>query len=156
MRSESALIREATPSDLPRLLILMQQLSAGGAHPETEVALLTPRHELVLAELMASQFSHLLVLEEDGQVLATCAVYIVPNLSHRGASWAIVENVVVDEACRGKGYGERLMAEAEQIARQGGAYRLSLMSNMLRADAHRFYARIGYEPSHQGFTKYFA
>jgi GNAT superfamily N-acetyltransferase len=62
----------------------------------------------------------------------------------------------VDEACRSKGYGERLMAEAERIAREAGAYRLSLMSNMLRADAHRFYAQIGYQPSHQGFTKYFS
>jgi len=95
------------------------------------------------------------VLEDGGQVLATCAVYIVPNLSHGAASWAIVENVVVDESCRSKGYGERLMAEAERLAREAGAYRLSLMSNMLRSDAHRFYARIGYRPSHQGFTKYF-
>jgi N-acetylglutamate synthase-like GNAT family acetyltransferase len=155
MRPESALVREAVLSDLPRLLVLMQQLSTGGARPEVKVEPVTPRHEAVLAELIASPSCHLLVVEDGGQVLATCALYIVPNLSHGAASWAIVENVVVDESCRSKGYGERLMVEAERIAQDAGAYRLSLMSNMLRGDAHRFYARIGYQPSHQGFTKYF-
>jgi len=156
MRAEAALIREAQPSDLPRLLLLMQQLSTGGGHPEGGVEPVTPCHQAAIAELVASPYCHLLVLEDGGQVLATCAVYIVPNLSHGAASWAIVENVVVDESCRGVGYGERLMAEAERLAQEAGAYRLSLMSNMRRADAHRFYARIGYQPSHQGFTKYFA
>jgi GNAT superfamily N-acetyltransferase len=54
-----------------------------------------------------------------------------------------------------RGYGEQLMAAAECLAQEAGAYRLSLMSNAQRPAAHRFYERLGYRPSHQGFIKYF-
>ena len=154
-KDSTARIREARPDDLPRLPVLMQQLSANGAQPEAEVEAVTPSHESALKELIESPYCHLLVLEEGGAVLGTCVVYILPNIPHGAARWAVVEHVVVDEACRSRGYGEQLMAEAERLAREAGAYRLSLMSNVQRVDAHRFYKRLGYGSSHQGFTKYF-
>jgi GNAT superfamily N-acetyltransferase len=132
----------------------MQQLSANGARPEPDVQVATEQHHGALAALLDDPRYHLLVLEAGGEVLGTCALYVVPNLSHGGAPWSIVENVVVDERARSEGYGELLMAEAERLAREAGAYRLSLMSNARRTQAHRFYNRIGYAPSHQGFTKY--
>ncbi|HTE87171.1 MAG TPA: GNAT family N-acetyltransferase [Dehalococcoidia bacterium] len=149
------IVREARPEDLPRLLVLMQQLSANGARPETEVQTATDRHQEALEDLLRDSRCHLLVIEDGSEVLGTCALYIVPNLSHGAAPWSIVENVVVDDRLRSRGYGELLMAEAERLAKEQGAYRLSLMSNERRSDAHRFYRRLGYEPSHQGFTKYF-
>jgi GNAT superfamily N-acetyltransferase len=154
--AESApIVREAVPEDLARLLVLMHQLSANGARPEAEVQSITPTHAAALAELRCTPNYHLLVLEDAGEVRGTCSVYVLPNLSHGAAPWCIVENVVVDEAYRSRGYGEHLMAEAERIARDAGCYRVSLMSNLRRRDAHRFYERIGFDPSHQGFTKYF-
>jgi GNAT superfamily N-acetyltransferase len=78
----------------------------------------------------------------------------MPNLSHGGAPFAIVENVVVDETVRGGGYGRRLMAHAEALARAAGCYKVSLTSNHKRDRAHAFYAHIGYASSHKGFTRY--
>jgi GNAT superfamily N-acetyltransferase len=150
-----AIVRQAQMEDLPRLLVLMHQLSANGARPESRVEPATPEHLDALNELIADPRCHLLVLEDGGEVRGTCVVYILPNLSHRAARWGVVENVVVEEAFRSHGYGEQLMAEAERLAREAGCYRLSLMSNARRLDAHRFYERIGFDPSHQGFTKYF-
>ncbi len=155
MANAALTIRQATPEDLPRLLMLMNQLSANGARPETDVKPVTPAHTAALDALRRTTGCHLLVLEDEGEVRGTCAVYIVPNLSHGAVPWCVVENVVVDAAYRGRGYGERLMAEAERLAREAGCYRVSLMSNLRRRDAHRFYERIGFDPSHQGFTKYF-
>jgi GNAT superfamily N-acetyltransferase len=68
---------------------------------------------------------------------------------------AVVENVVVDERCRGLGYGQLLMEHAEQFAGAAGCYKVMLASNLRRGDAHRFYERLGYRASHHGFTKYF-
>jgi hypothetical protein len=64
--------------------MLMQQLSANGARPETDVEELTPRHEAALGELIQSPYCHLLLLEDDGQVLGTCVVYILPNIFRKG------------------------------------------------------------------------
>ena len=76
---------------------------------------------------------------------------VVPNLSHRGSPWAIAENVVVDAAARGQRVGEALLREAEALARAAGCYKLSLTSNKQRAEAHRFYGRLGFRATHEGF-----
>jgi GNAT superfamily N-acetyltransferase len=38
-----------------------------------------------------------------------------------------------------------------QRARDLGCYRVQLTSNNARPEAHRFYQRLGFEPSHRGF-----
>jgi GNAT superfamily N-acetyltransferase len=76
---------------------------------------------------------------------------MVANLSHRGRSYAIVEDVVVDPDLRSQGYGELLVHHAVELARQAGCYRVGLTSNLRRVDAHRFYHRLGFQASHQGF-----
>jgi len=43
------------------------------------------------------------------------------------------------------------MRAAVQRARELGCYRVQLTSNMARPAAHRFYERLGFEPSHRGF-----
>ena len=75
----------------------------------------------------------------------------MPNLSHRGTPYAIIENVVVDEKARSKGSGELLMRHAIEAARLAGCYKVSLTSSKLRMEAHRFYARLGFQRTHEAF-----
>ena len=42
-------------------------------------------------------------------------------------------------------------AEVADHARERGARMVQLTSDARRADAHRFYERLGFEPSHVGF-----
>jgi GNAT superfamily N-acetyltransferase len=56
----------------------------------------------------------------------------------------VVQALVVDGAQRSKGVGEALMKVAEQWARENGSATVSLYSGARRADAHRFYERLGY------------
>jgi ribosomal protein S18 acetylase RimI-like enzyme len=56
-----------------------------------------------------------------------------------------INAVVVDAAARGRGIGEALTREALRIARDAGAYRVSLTSRNTRAAAHRLYLRVGFE-----------
>lgn len=81
----------------------------------------------------------------DGQKLvSTCNIAIVPNLTRKGASWAIIENVVTDEAYRRQGIGKRLMEMAVEFAKSRGCYKVCLLSNSTRAGAHRFYEELGF------------
>ena len=148
------LIREATAADLPRLIELLHQLAELSERPEAEAPPLTPGHEAALRALHDDPRSTCLVVEDGGRVEGTLTLYILPNLSHGGRPAAIVENVVVDAARRGCGFGQLLMQRAEALARARGCYKVALTSNRRRAAAHRFYQHIGYTPSHQGFTKY--
>ena len=51
--------------------------------------------------MAADPRQRLLVVEHDGAVIGTAVLVIVPNLGHNGSPYALVENVVVDEAARG-------------------------------------------------------
>ena len=142
-------VREARPADLGRLL----QLYGG---PEEAYRGLEPLSgeaaERRFAEVLADRSQRVLVAEEEGGAVAgTLTLVVVPNLAHGGAPYAIVENVVVDEARRGSGVGSALVREAVSRARAAGAYKLSLTANLSREAAHGFYRSLGLEETHKGF-----
>lgn len=148
-------IRPATDADLPRLVELLFQLSQLGELPENRPHPPGAAELEGLQRLMSDPGYACYVLQDGGHVEGTLTLYILPNISHGGRPFAIVESVVVDERAQGSGYGRLLMERAEVLARSAGCYKIALTSNRKRADAHRFYSRLGYAPTHQGFTKYF-
>jgi GNAT superfamily N-acetyltransferase len=93
----------------------------------------------------------LFVLEQDGRILGTLVLVIVPNLSHNTAPYAIIENVIVESALRSQGHGAQLIRHAVEEARRAGCYKVSLTSSKRRPDAHRFYERLGFTATHEGF-----
>lgn len=143
-----ATVRAATEQDIPRILELYEELT-GERHDLT-------RHETepIFAEIKAMTGHELLVAEEDGEVVGTMVLIIVPNFSHGALPWAIVENMVVDPAHRRRGVGRALMDYALARAREAGCYKLQLMSNTKRREAHWFYSRLGFKKSAYGFRMY--
>ena len=75
------------------------------------------------------------------------------NLSLRAARRAQVEGVRVVPELRGRGAGTALMHDAQRCARAMNCGLLQLTTNKLPADAHRFYERLGFTPSHIGFKR---
>lgn len=148
-------VREARPQDLPRLAALLRELAQGGEHPELEPPDLAPAQEAALRALSEDPRARVLVLEAGGQVAGTLTVYVLANLSHGGRPFALVENVVVAEGTRGRGYGALLLERAVALAREAGCYKLTLTSNRRREAAHRFYEGLGLAHTHRGYTLYF-
>jgi GNAT superfamily N-acetyltransferase len=141
-------IREAVEADLAPLLALYVQLSADNA--STTAVAARPG----LAAMLADDRVHLLVAEDNGGVVATATVVIVPNLTHNGQPWAQVENVVVDESVRGTGVGRAIMDECVRRAWEAGCYKVQLQSADHREGAHRFYEGLGFRASSVGFRLY--
>jgi GNAT superfamily N-acetyltransferase len=83
--------------------------------------------------------------ERGGSLVGTFVLHIIENLAHQGAPTAIVENVVVDEGCRGQGVGTEMMRFAIDEARRRRCYKLTLSSNLERERAHAFYDALGFE-----------
>lgn len=141
---------------MPRLLELYGQLAEGGqlTPAEASVEADLARYESALEAMEANSTQRLLVLEEDGRVIGTFVLMIVPQVANRGLPWAEVESVVIEESLRGGGYGRILMDHAERLAREAGCYKLQLISNNRRATtAHRFYEALGYQSTHRAFRK---
>jgi ribosomal protein S18 acetylase RimI-like enzyme len=59
---------------------------------------------------------------------------------------AWIEDVVVDEAARGRGVGEALNRHALDRARAEGAKTIDLTSRPTREAANRLYLRLGFVP----------
>ena len=93
-----------------------------------------------------------LVAERDGDgVVGVCQLLVFRHLQRRGGFCAEIESVHVHPDHRNGGVGTALVAEAVARARALGCYRVQLTSDARREDAHRFYARQGFAPSHVGF-----
>lgn len=145
-------IREAGAADLEAIIRLHEEDSLGSHGdawlPETKAA-----YEAAFAAIARSPENQLFVACDGERVVGTFQLTFIPNLTGRGALRVKVESVKVASARRSQGIGAEMMAHAEAVARARGARLLELTSNGRRADAHRFYERIGYEQSHKGFKK---
>ena len=93
----------------------------------------------------------LLVAVLAGEVVGVCQLILFRHLQARGGLCAELESVHVHPGHRGTGVGGALLGEAIERARAVGCYRVQLSSNSGRPDAHRFYERHGFVPSHVGF-----
>lgn len=120
---------------------LLPQLSQSAAPPSEE---LTRR-------IVGSDSSRLLLAKEAGIVLGMLTIVIFPIPSGVRA-W--IEDVVVDEAGRGKGVGEALNQHALQLAKNEGARTVDLTSRPSREAANRLYQRIGFIPRKTNIYRY--
>jgi ribosomal protein S18 acetylase RimI-like enzyme len=97
----------------------------------------------------------LVVAEEEGVVVGCLQLCILPGLSSQGASRALVEDVRVASHRRSRRIGEQLLRWAVAEARGKGCKLLELFTHHSRADAQRFYERLGFHRSHVGMTMRF-
>lgn len=84
--------------------------------------------------------------------VATQQLTLVPGLARRGATPLQVEAVRVRSDLRSAGVGGTLMRWTVDAAEGLGADLVQLTSDARRTDAHRFTERLGFVPSHVGFT----
>lgn len=88
----------------------------------------------------------------DGDVVGMISLHLQFHLHH--ANWiGEIQELVVMPGARGSKVGSLLLAWAEETAREAGAEMTELSTSTKRLDAHRFYQREGYAPSHVRFTK---
>lgn len=144
-------IREAGPQDLEAILALTAQDSQ---HYFDEPEQVTENQRAALSEITADAHQQMLVGEIDGVVVCTAQVTWMRMLSADGGLYCQVEAVRTSSSRRGEGIGAALMTHVEDEARDRGAARIQLTSNLARTRAHSFYERLGYEGSHLGMKKY--
>lgn len=149
MGTERITIRRATADDLPVIVAMLADDAIGAARedPADPAPYLAAFHRID-----ADPSELLLVAELDDEVVGTSQLSWMPGLTHRGAVRAQIEAVRVAAGRRGCGIGEQLVRWAVEEARRRGATLVQLTSDRTRHDAHRFYERLGFTPSHTGFT----
>jgi len=102
-------------------------------------------------EIVKDSNQRLVVVAFDDEPVGTLQLTIIPGLARRGALRGQVEAVRVHADHRGSGLGADLMHWAIAESRRRGCALVQLTSDTSRTDAHRFYERLGFAPSHTGF-----
>ena len=143
-------VREAVLDDTERLM----QLLAGGTLRASEDTSDPAPYRAAMGEIVGSSNRVVLVAEVDGRVAGMCQLFWFRHLQERGGLCAEIESMHVEQAMRGRGIGGHLLDAAVDRAEKLGCYRVQLTSHRSRLDAHRFYERHGFEPSHVGFKRY--
>jgi ribosomal protein S18 acetylase RimI-like enzyme len=82
----------------------------------------------------------LLVARDGGEIVGTLTLVLYRTMRLR----ARIDDVVVDQAARGKGIGEALVREALRRASEAGAVVVELNSRPEREAANRLYRRLGF------------
>ena len=140
------IIRLAIEADLGGVLKLYEQLNPGDKDMDSAVA------ETRWHELLGREGINFFVVEQGGLLVGTTVLVVVPNLSRGGRPYGLIENVVTDESVRGQGIGKAMMAHVVEAAWEQDCYKVMLLSNAKRAEAHRFYEACGFSgDSKRGF-----
>ncbi|MDR6862399.1 GNAT family N-acetyltransferase [Phycicoccus sp. 3266] len=142
------LVRRAHEADLAAIVHLLADDRLGVTR-EDEGDLTAYRRGLTAIDADPNQL--LVVLDDDGDVVGTLQLTFIPGISHGGAWRAQVEGVRVATDRRGSGLGGQLMEWVAQESRRRGCRMVQLTTNKTRTDAHRFYERLGFVGSHEGY-----
>ena len=143
-----AMLRRARRKDVPDIVALIADDQLGATREDHG----DPAAYLGAFEAIdADPAQTLVVAERDDVVVGTLQLSIIPGLARRGALRGQVEAVRVARSQRGHGLGEAMVRWAVGESRRRGCALVQLTTDKSRTDAHRFYERLGFTASHEGF-----
>ncbi len=132
------MVREFEANDFDGLLTLYMQLH-GNPFPEKDERVLKIRETI-----LNDPNHHIIVADADGKIVSSCVCVIIPNLTHGQRPYALVENVVTDEAYRKKGFASACLQFAREIALRENCYKMMLLTGSKNPATLRFYEQAGY------------
>ncbi len=140
--------RRATAADIAAIVAMLAD-DPLGAQRETPDDLAP--YAAAFAAVSANPHQILVVADAGGEAVGTAQVTFMAGLSHLGLWRAEIEAVRVRADRRRTGLGTLLIEWCIVEARVRGCGLVQLTSNSARADARRFYERLGFKASHTGF-----
>lgn len=143
-------VTRARERDVPAVVKLLANDVLGADRESSELG----PYFKAFAEIDADPHHLLVIVRDDADtVVGTMQLTLVPGLARAGAKRLQIEAVRLAPDARGGGLGTALFNWAHEYGRQHGATIAQLTSDKSRTDAHRFYDKVGYTASHQGFKR---
>ena len=146
--------RHAAPEDLPFIVGLIVEDAVVATNDRVADAR-QPDYDNALKAIDADPNQEMFVVEDAGKPIGCFQLSYLPGLMRRGMWRGMIEVVHVSQNERNHGYGSEMMRWALERCRERGCGMVQLTSNKKRTDAHRFYERLGFSRSHEGFKYYF-
>jgi GNAT superfamily N-acetyltransferase len=142
--------RRATEADVPAIVRMLAD-DRLGASREALGAESLPRYLDAFRAIDADANQFLLVVDDGSEMVGTLQLTFIAGLARGGLKRGLVEAVRVASDRRGEKIGEAIFAWVLEKCRVEGCGIVQLTTDKSRTDAHRFYDRLGFEPSHIGY-----
>lgn len=136
-------IRAARPADIPALGELLAALFA----QEAEFAPNAASQARGLARIIGDPAVGTILVARDGDAIVGMVNLLFTVSTALGERVALLEDMVVAPAARGRGIGSELLREAIAHAWAQGCRRITLLTDGTNQAAQRFYARHGFARS---------
>lgn len=95
----------------------------------------------------------IIVAELNGLIVASCTLFILPNLTRGNRPMALIENVVTHKHFRRKGLGRRVLHDGFARADKAGCYKVMLLTGSKTQGTLDFYSDVGLTQDKTGFQK---
>jgi GNAT superfamily N-acetyltransferase len=96
------------------------------------------------SEIISHPGTVIMGAELDDRIVSIATMHLLPNLTHDGRPYCLVENVVTLRSHRGLGLGRRVMTALMDEAWSVNAYKIMLLTGK-NAGAKGFYEKLGFE-----------
>ncbi|OGF23630.1 hypothetical protein A3H09_02630 [Candidatus Falkowbacteria bacterium RIFCSPLOWO2_12_FULL_45_13] len=83
-------------------------------------------------------------IEADGKEIARAYLYVLKN-DLQAQPFGFMEDVFVDENCRGQGLATKILGRLIETAKENHCYKLVGTSRYGRENVHRLYEKIGFK-----------
>lgn len=132
------MIRLIKKDELEKLLSLYTHLHDNG------MPVVDSRIKSVWESIVNDTNHHIIVAEEQGDIVSSCVCLIVRNLTHGQRPYALVENVVTNPQYRNKGLATACLSFAKELAISENCYKIMLMTGSKDSATLDFYRKAGY------------
>ena len=143
------IFRLSQRTDLPSIVRLPADDDLGRQREKPEEPLLNS-YSIAFEAMNADRNHELIVAESNGEVIGTLHLIFLPSLSFQGGLRGQIESVRVGRQFQSRRIGSKMMKWAIARAKERGAHIVQLTTHKTRADAHRFYERLGFKRTHVG------
>ncbi len=133
------MIREIVKEDLDGLLQLYTHLHDNPMSKHSDAL------SSLWDKILEDQNHHIIVAVIDEKIVSSCVCVIIPNLTNQQRPYALIENVVTEEAYRKRGLATECLNFAKDIALRENCYKIMLLTGSKLDSTLQFYEQAGYD-----------
>jgi GNAT superfamily N-acetyltransferase len=114
-------------------------------HPTDPALAISAEIERLWHQMCLDPHLHYFVADIDGQVVASCTLTVIPNLTRNARPYGLVENVITHPDSRRRGIGTRMLRAALGLAWKQDCYKVMSLTGRKDEETLRFYEQAGFE-----------
>lgn len=142
--------RLATTEDLPEIINMLADDVYGSTRENTS-AIVTDNYLNAFKKIQQDPNQELTVAEINRNKVATFQLTFIQYLNFKGTLRGQIEAERTHSDYRGQGIGTQVLTYAINRAKEKGCHMIQLTSDKRRLDTIKFYEKLGFKASHEGF-----